>query len=151
MTHTEELDYLFSQLNKDRKKEGNSMSLGRSFNQLAAIIGTLVLLGVGGFIYLLFNPLPIVSELFSQKDVVSITTEPTQRTAIKQFFRYCSPTLLHRIGNGFDEGTCQEKLKAMAKIINEGTQGSNEDVQAMINHNVEHFMASKGESNDGTN
>ena len=138
MTHQEELDYLFSK----RKREGSSMS--KFFNQLFTITGAIVILCLVIIAALIYNGFPILERVLNQEDVLTSVSDQKQNLALRQFFRYCKPDILHRIGNGYDEGTCKQKLQAMSLSVR-GGNGDNEDTQAMINDNLERFMASKGE------
>lgn len=108
------------------------------FTSIPHKIGVAVLCG---FLLLGFCMWKGVNPL-SGEDISNSLQDEEEQVVVKQFLRYCKPSFLHRVGNGFDSATCREKLTALADYeSNKGQALSySADIQGQIDSNIGEFQ-----------
>lgn len=112
------------------------------FHSITHSIGMTVLLSLGGLAFLAWQGLNPLA-LLDGKDIRSLLKDKDMMTYFSQYERYCKPSILHRIGNGFDSATCQEKFDAMVAYTahKKGLtySGPSMDIDARIEENDSQF------------
>lgn len=135
-----ELDFLFSNNERDFNVEPKKMNnfkipfaVKAGWKLTTSLVIGAIVLSAAGF----------VSSAFLIPSDDFMTTDANEKILIDQMNRYCKPSLLQIIGNGFDSGTCKQKLRDMSSYIASKDRGEdpalNEDVLSQIDSNAAVF------------